>query len=144
MNITDHNFSIEFVEHFHVIQTSLNPDDFSARIQADADEVDHQTAREIEKHPEQKEAKEAYLRNFQKDASELLEFLSKNSLRPTQLTPGNPEVSGWVFFNTSTKWIGSWKKQEEFIVRLPLDGKVFEFPFRLPPKEGELLLRQRE
>ncbi len=141
---SDQNISLEFVKHFHVIQTSLNPDGFSARIQNDADELDHQTMREIEKHPERKETKEAYLRAFQKDVSELLEFLSKNSLRPAELNPANPEISGWVFFNTNIKWISEWKKQEEFVVRLPLDEKIFEFPFRLPPKQGELLLRRRE
>ena len=36
------------------------------------------------------------------------------------------------------------KKQEEFILRVPLAGKMFEFPFRLPPSEGELILRRRE
>ena len=33
---------------------------------------------------------------------------------------------------------------KEFILRLPLDGKIFEFPFKLPPKPGEVLLRKRE
>jgi hypothetical protein len=144
LNVSTHNLSLEFVKHFHVIQTSLDADDFSGKIQNDADELDHQTMREIEKHPERKDAKEAYLRAFQKDVSELLEFLSKNSLRPAQLNPGNPEISGWVFFNTNIKWISDWKKQEEFVLRLPLDEKIFEFPFRLPPKQGELLLRHRE
>ena len=144
LDVSAENASLEFVKHFQVIQTSLDPDDFSAQVQNDADELDHQTMREIEKHPERKETKEAYLRAFQKDVSELLEFLSKNSLRPAELNPGNPEISGWVFFNTNIKWISEWKKQEEFVLRLPLDEKIFEFPFRLPPKQGELLLRHRE
>jgi hypothetical protein len=144
LDVSPNNLSLEFVKHFHVIQTSLDADGFSAKIQNDADELDHQTMREIEKHPERKEAKEAYLRAFQKDATELLEFLSKNSFRDTQLNPGNSETSGWVFFNTDIKWISDWKKQEEFVLRLPLDEKIFEFPFRLPPKQGELLLRHRE
>jgi hypothetical protein len=25
-----------------------------------------------------------------------------------------------------------------------MEGTVFEFPFKLPPKEGELILRRRE
>ena len=49
------NISLEFVKHFQVVQTSLDPDDFSQKVQNDADELDHQTAREVEKHPEQKE-----------------------------------------------------------------------------------------
>jgi hypothetical protein len=127
-----------------VVQTSLDPDDFSALVQNDADELDHQTAREIEKHPEQKESKELYMRAFQKDAAELLEFVSKRSLRPARLSPANSEIRGWVLFSTRSKWIGGWKKQEEFILRVPLAGKMFEFPFRLPPNDGELLLRRRE
>jgi hypothetical protein len=138
------NISLEFTKHFHLVQTSLNPDDFSAKIQADADELDHQSAREIERHPERKDAKEAYLRSFQKDVSELLEFLSKNSFRSAELDSGNPEVSGWIFFSTDSKWISDWKKQEDFVLRFPIAGQIFEFPFRLPPKQGELLLRHRE
>jgi hypothetical protein len=56
----------------------------------------------------------------------------------------NTSASGWVFFNTQNKWIGGWKAQEEFVLRVPLQGKIFEFPFKLPPKAGELLLRKRE
>jgi hypothetical protein len=144
LEVAPQNASLEFVKHFKFVQTSLDPDDFSAKIQNDADELDHQTAREIAKHPEQKDTKQAYMRAFQKDTAELQDFISRNSLRPTQLDAANPEVRGWVLFNTSGKWIGSWKKQEEFVLRIPLDGKIFEIPFRLPPKEGELLLRRRE
>src|SRR5260221_6061446 len=60
LEVSAENISLEFVKHFQVIQTSLDPDDFSAQVQNDADELDHQTAREIEKHPEQKENKELY------------------------------------------------------------------------------------
>jgi len=144
LDVSAENASLEFVKHFQVIQTSLDPDDFSAQVQNDADELDHQTAREVEKHPEQKQSKELYMRTFQKDAAELLDFVSKNSLRAASLSPANPEVRGWVLFSTRSKWIGGWKKQEEFILRLPLAEKIFEFPFRLPPKEGEFILRRRE
>jgi len=84
------------------------------------------------------------LQDYQKSVSELIEFMTKNSLSTAHLDPGKQEVSGWVFFNTANKWIGGWKTQEEFVLRLPMDGKVFEFPFKLPPKKGELLLRKRE
>jgi hypothetical protein len=138
------HISLEFVKHFQVVQTSLDPDDFSQRVQNDADELNYQTAREVEKHPEQRETKEAYVRAFLKDSAELQEFVGKNSLRPTRLGPGNPQTSGWVLFSTSSKWIGGWKKQEELILRVPLEGKTFEFPFKLPPKPGEVRLRRRE
>ena len=137
------NISLEFVKHFKVVQTSLDPDDFSAKVQNDADELDHQIAREIEKHPEKKAEKEALVQAFLKDSTELQEFVGKNSLRATRMGPGNPEISGWVLFSTESKWIGAWKKQEELILRVPLGGTVFEFPFKLPPKPGEVLLRKR-
>src|SRR5260370_40871603 len=92
------NISLEFVKHFKVVQTSLDPDSFSEKVQNDADELDHQIAREVEKHPEQKDAKEALVRAFLKDSAELQEFVGKNSLRPTRLAAGNPEASGRLLF----------------------------------------------
>jgi len=138
------NISLEFVKHFQVIKTALDPDKFAEKVQNDADALNDQTAREVEKHPEKKEEDEAGVRAFLKDSAELQEFVGKNSLRATRLGPGNPEKSGWVLFSTESKWIGKWKKQEEFILRVPIDGKVFEFPFKLPPKPGEVMLRKRE
>jgi hypothetical protein len=139
------NISLQFLKHFKVVQTSLDPDSFAEKVQNDADGRDHQTAREVERHPEKKGEKEAFERALLKDSAELQEFVGKNSLRPTRLGPGNPETSGWVLFSTDSKWIPSgWKKQEEFILRVPLQGKVFEFPFKLPPKPGEVMLRRRE
>jgi len=138
------NISLEFVKHFQVVQTSLDPDSFSERVQNDADELNHQTEREVGKHPEKKDEQEAYVRAFLKDSAELQEFVGKNSLRATRMGPGNPEIRGWVLFSTQSKWIGGWKKQEEFILRVPFDGKMFEFPFKLPPKPGEVMLRKRQ
>jgi len=143
LEVGTENISLQFLKHFQVVQTSLDPDAFVQKIQNDADEVDHETAREVEKHPDKKAAKETYARAFQKDAAELLEFVSKNSLRPATLSAGNPSVAGWVFFSTSSKWISGWKKEEEFVLRLPLDKKIFEFPFKLPPRPGEVMLRKR-
>jgi hypothetical protein len=127
-----------------VVQTALDPDGYTQKIQADADALDDETRREVAKHPEQKQAREAHLQEYQKSINELIEFLGRNALRPAHLDRAHPEVSGWVFFNTKNKWLGGWKAQEEFILRLPLDGKVFEFPFKLPPEKGELLLQKRQ
>ena len=138
------NISLEFVKHFRLIQTALDPDAFAQKIQDDADTLDHEAARYVQRHPEKKEAKETYARAFQKDAAELIEFVSKNSLRPARLGPANPEISGWLLFNADSKWIDGWKKQEEFILRIPFDGKLFEFPFALPPQPGDTMLRRRE
>jgi len=144
LDLATDNISLQFIKHFQVMQTALDPDGFSEKVQSDADTLNDQTARQVEKHPEQKEQKEALVRAYLKDSTELQEFVGKNSLRPTRLSAGNNETSGWVLFPTESKWIGHWKKQEEFILRVPMAGKVFEFPFRLPPKPGETILRKRE
>jgi hypothetical protein len=143
LDLTTENISLEFAQHFQVVQTSLDPETFAAKIQSDADEVDHAAAREIEKHPEKKDAQQAYVRAFQKDSAELLEFISKNSLRPGRLGPGNPQAYGWVFFSVDSKWISGWRRQENFILRVPINAMVFEFPFQLPPKPGDVMLRRR-
>ena len=144
LDVPTDNISLEFVNHFHVLKTPLDPDVFTQKVQKDADALNDQTARWIEKHPDRKEEKEDLVRAFLKDSAELQEFLGKNSLRATQLNPSNAETSGWVLFSPDSKWISGWKKEEDFIVRVPLGGKVFEFPFKLPPKPGEVLLRKRE
>jgi hypothetical protein len=143
LDVATDDISLQFMKHFQVIQTSLDPDDFSEKVQTDADTLNDQSARQVEKHPEQREQKEAYVRAILKDSAELQEFIGKNSLRPTRLGPGNNETSGWVLFSTDSKWIGHWKKQEELVLRVPMAGKVFEFPFLLPPKPGETILRKR-
>jgi hypothetical protein len=136
--------TMQFMSHFKVVQPALDPDNYNAQIQADADALDDEVRREIKKHPERKQAREASLQDYQKAADELIEFLGKNSLRAAHLDPAKPEVSGWVFFSTKNKWLGGWKAQEEFVLRVPLAGKIFEFPFKLPPEAGELLLRKRQ
>jgi hypothetical protein len=136
--------TLQFMKHSKVVQPALDPDDYAQKIQSDADALDDEARRALAKHPEEKQVREARLQDYQKSVSELIEFLTKNSMRPAHLDPGNPEANGWVFFNTNNKWIGGWKAQEEFVLRLPLDGKIFEFPFRLPPSKGEVLLRKRD
>jgi hypothetical protein len=136
--------TLQFMKHFKVLQTSLDPDDYSQKIQSDADAFDDETRRAVAKHPEEKQVREARLQDYEKSANEMIEFLSAKSFRSAHLDRANAEVSGWVFFNTRTKWLGSWKTQEEFVFRLPLDGKVFEFPFKLPPEKHEFLLQKRE
>jgi hypothetical protein len=144
LDVSPDGITLQFMKHFKVVQSSVDPDDYAQKVQGDADALDHETAREVAKHPEEKAAREARLQDYQKSVSELIEFLSQNSLRIAHLNQGNPEVSGWVYFNTDNKWLGGWKPQEQFVLRVPLAGKVFEFPFKLPPKEGELLLRKRQ
>lgn len=135
--------SLEFVNHFQVMQYALDPDQLSKKLQDDDDALNDQIAREVKKSPEKKEVKEALLRTYLKESAELQEFIGKSSLRDTQLDPSNAQTSGWVFFSTNNKWIGGWKKQEQLIVRVPISGQRFEFPFTLPPPAGEVLLRRR-
>jgi hypothetical protein len=136
--------TLEFLKHFKVVQLSLDPDAYTQKIQADADALDDETRRAIAKHPEQKQVRLSGLQEYQKSVNELIEFLNTNSLRPAHLDQAASEIHGWVFFNTDTKWLGDWKSQEEFLLRFPFGGKVFEFPFKLPPEPGELLLRKRQ
>jgi hypothetical protein len=138
------DITLQFVKHFKVVQSSLDPDDYSEKIQADADALDDETRRETGKHPEEKESRQKRLQEYEKSANELIEFLRADSLRPAHLDRATPEVRGWIFFNTESKWLGGWKTQEEFILRFPIGGKIFEFPFKLPPEPGELLLRRRQ
>jgi hypothetical protein len=136
--------TLQFMKHFKVAQPTLDPDTYIQKIQADADAFDDETRRTIAKHPAEKQLRETRLQEYQKSVNELIEFLSKNSLRAVHLDRANPEVSGWLFFDTKSKWIGGWKTQEEFILRLPLGGKAFEFPFKLPPEQGEFLFQKRQ
>jgi hypothetical protein len=136
--------TLQFVKHFKVVQPSLDPDAYIQKIQADADAFDDETRRGVAKHPEEKERRETRLQEYQKSVNELIEFLSQNSLRPAHLDRATPEVRGWVFFDTKSKWLGGWKPQEEFVLRLPLDGKIFEFPFKLPPEAGKFVLQKRQ
>jgi hypothetical protein len=135
---------MEFIRHHNVIESYLDPTEFSTRMQNDVDTLVFDTEREIKKHPEKTEEKTARAREFQKQVAEFIEFLSTQSLEPATLTPGNPEVHGWVFFGTKNKWLGSWKSHEDFILRVSMKDKVWEFPFSLPPAEGDLILRKRE
>jgi len=136
--------TLQFVKHFKVVQPALDPDSYSRKTQEDAETVDDETRRAIKKHPDQKQARIKGLQGYQEAANELIEFLNSHSLRPAHLDRATPQALGWVFFDTDTKWIGSLKEQEEFVLRFPLAGKIFEFPFKLPPEPGELLLRRRQ
>lgn len=143
LDVSTNNMSLEFVRHSHVVQTSLDPDDFVAKLQADTEALEHETEREIKKHPEKKAEKESVVQAYLKDSTEFQDFLNKNALREVKLDSGNTETAGWVGFSTRNKWIGEWKKQEEFLLRIPFADRVVEFPFSLPPTQGDLILRRR-
>lgn len=135
---------MDFLRHHEIREGYLDPTHFSARLQNDVDTLVFETERKIKKNPETTEEKTAYLRECQKEVAEFIEFLSTESLDPATLTPGNPEAHGWVFFPTSNKWIGPWKSHEDFMLGVWMKDKVWEFPFSLPPSEGDVILRKRE
>jgi hypothetical protein len=135
--------TLEFAKHYHDMHDALDPDNLATTEQGYANSSGEETEREIRKHPEKKEVKEAMLAVRQKDAADMIEFLKTHSLRAATLDTGHPESSGWVLFSTKSKWIGELQKQEEFVLRVPLGNRVVEFPFALPPSEGDLILRQR-
>lgn len=144
LETTASGITLQFIKHFKVMKSSLDPDAYIRKIQSDADAVDDEIRREVKKHPAEKQAREARLQAYQKSANELMEFLGTNSLREANLDRANPEVRGWVFFDTDSKWLGGWKAQEEFLLRVPVDEKIFEFPFKLPPEREEFILQKRE
>ena len=135
--------TLEFTRHYKVIQSSLDPESFAQKTQNDADEREHEARREIEKHPERKEEREKFLQTYEKEISEFLDFVTKRTLTATTLDPSNPTAHGWLMFSTQSKWIGGWKKPEEFVLRLPMPGRVLEFPIALPAEQGDLILRRR-
>jgi hypothetical protein len=143
VEISPRNISLELVNHFGVRLMSLDPDDFAYQIQDDSDELVHQSERELKNHPERKSLIEAKLREHEKVVTEWLEYLSTKALQDLQLNTGQPEVTGMVFFSTKTKWKGDWKKEENFVLRVPAQKMVFEFPFTLPPRGEGPTLRER-
>jgi hypothetical protein len=135
---------IDFVRHHDVLEGYMDPTELSTKLQNDIDTLVFETERQIKKNPKLTDEKTAYLREYEKEAAEFIEFLSTQSLEPNTVTlnPGNPEAHGWVFFATSNKWIGPWKDREDFILGVWMKDKVWQFPFSLPPTEGDLILRK--
>jgi hypothetical protein len=144
IKINMEGISLELVDHYRVRMSSADPDRLSARIQGDTEELEHQTERELKNHPERKSAVEARLQEHTKLVSEWQDYLSAKTLRDTVLDSGQPETSGLVLFNTRTKWKGDWKKEENFVLRIPLQNVAIEFPFRLPPTDEGPELRKRQ
>jgi hypothetical protein len=142
--IRQRRFALEFLKHREVVKTSLDPNEIVQHLQEDVDNLtDHVERHEVRKHPEQKEQKEAELQARLKDYTEMMDFVSTQSLRYAVLSPAKPEISGSVFFSVKDRWIGPWRKPEQFILRLPVANIVVEFPFSLPPQGGAVELRRR-
>jgi hypothetical protein len=143
LDVAPDKIVLEFVKHYHDVHSPLNPDSLASEQQRDTDALAEEIEREIRKHPEKTADKEAQLATAQKNSAEMIEFLKTRTLRPTTLDPGHPEATGWVLFGTTGKWIDGLKKQEEFVLRVAIENRIVEFPFSLPPSEGDLILRSR-
>jgi hypothetical protein len=135
--------SLELVEHYHDVHVALDPGALATELQHDVDQLAEATEREVHKHPEKKAGKETELQDQQKSVEEMKDFLKTKMLRPASLDSAHPEARGWVLFSLKSKWAGEWKKQEEFVLRVPVAGRVVEFPFALPPSVGAFVLRRR-
>ncbi len=135
---------IDFVRHHDVVEGYEDPGQLANKLQNDVDTKVFETERQIKKNPKIAEEKTALLRQYQKEAAEFIEFLSTQTLPSDAviLNPGNPETHGWVLFKTSNKWIGPWKEREDFILSVGMKDQIWQFPFSLPPTEGDLILRK--
>jgi hypothetical protein len=143
LDVTPGKITLEFVKHYHDVHTALDPANLATQERNDADALAEETEREIRKHPGNKEEKEASLAVREKDAAEMIEFLNTRTLHAMTVNSDHPDASGWVLFSSKSKWIDGLRKQEEFVLRVQLGHQVVEFPFSLPPSEGDLILRRR-
>ena len=143
LEVVPGKIALEFVKHYQDVQSALDPDRLAIEQQTGAKALAQETERELRKHPEMKAEKEAALTARQKDTAEMIDFLKTRTLRPTTLELSHSEISGWILFSTKSKWIDGLRKQEEFLLRVPVENRVIEFPFTLPPSEGDLILRRR-
>jgi hypothetical protein len=142
-DVRAHGIKLEFVSHHHVEHRAVAPESFAAEYKNLVDSAAEQNEREIKNHPEKKEQQDAVMRAAAVELAQVQEFLMAHSLHPAKLDPGNRELSGWIFFRARDKWIGKWKAQEEFVLQVPAGSQIFEFPFKLPPEPGDLILRKR-
>ena len=135
--------TLQFLKHEKLVQLALDPEVFAAKIQSAVDNVEHDTAREIKKHPERREKREQFVQDYQKEAIELIDFVTQRTFAAVELDSARSQADGWLLFSTDSKWIGDWKRPEEFLLRIPVGHRVLEFPFALPAPQGDLILRQR-
>jgi hypothetical protein len=135
---------LEYTKHSQVVKGSLDPDDMLKHLQENVDDLTDEVERhDVKKHPELKEQKESELQQRLKDYTEMMDFISTRALKPVTLDASNSSASGWVFFSIKDKWIGPWRKPEEFVLRFPVENYVVEFPFSLPPKGAKVEFRKR-
>ena len=135
---------LEYTKHFQVVKGSLDPDGMLKQLQQNVDDLTDEVERhDVKKHPELKGQKETELQVRLRDYTEMMDFISTRGLKPLTLDSSNSSASGWVFFSIKDKWIGPWRKPEEFVLRFPAEHSIVEFPFSLPPKGAKVEFRKR-
>jgi hypothetical protein len=139
--LTPAGITLEFVKHFHDKERPLDPEHLAVRLTADREAATARAATNLRKHPEQKNEIEAELDNQQRSIDQMIEFLHGEMLQGPP--PGSNQTAGWLLFSTKNRWIGQLNQQEEFVLRIPLGTVVAEFPFTLPPTQGDIELRTR-
>jgi len=143
-DVQQNRFTLEYTKHFQVVKSSLDPDDTIRHLQANVDDLTDEVERhDIKKHPELKDKKESELQQQLNVYTEMMDFISTRALKPVTLDASNSSASGWVFFSVKDRWIGPLKKSEAFVLRLPVEDSLVEFPFSLPPKGAKVELRKR-
>ena len=142
--VQQNRFALEFTKHFQIVQTSLDPDGILKTLQENVDDLTDEVERhQVKKHPEKKDQMETELQARLKDYTEMMDFISTRALHPVTLDGSNSSASGWVFFSIKNKFIGPWRRPEQFVLRLPVENLMVEFPFSLPPEPGKVMLRHR-
>src|SRR5205085_8529381 len=76
VEINPQRITLELVDHFHVVMKAEDPDELSARIQDNSDEMVHQSERELRKHPERKKAVEERLQDYENLVAQWHEYLT--------------------------------------------------------------------
>ena len=144
LEVLQNKMYLEFSKHHQVVKGSLDPDEIVHHLQENVDDLTDEVERhDIKKHPELKGEKESELQQRLKDYTEMMDFISTRALKPVTLDASNSTASGWVFFSIQDKWIGPWRKPEEFVLRFPAENLIVEFPFTLPPKGAKVEFRKR-
>lgn len=141
-DLDPHDMTLEFVDHHHTVARAMDPDDYVASLQLGAVALQDETARQASKHPDKQKEREAALQQYQREVAELQDFVQSRSLRSTTLYGNGQQVTGWVYFPTRAKWVGQLKNTEQFVFRVPVGGRVMEFPITMPPNDQPTLRRR--
>ncbi len=141
--VDPNEITLEFVDHFHTVQGVLDKDNFTALLNGDARAMQERAGRDIQKHPEKKESIEAAVNSQREGIARMIDFLRSDGLSAATLRTDNPAISGWIFLPARNRWIHDLNRQEEFVLRVPVDKTTVEFPFTLPLSQADIDLRVR-